>query len=496
VLLHSYASHRSRWLILGSLVLSAVGILAVMQWTESSEKTDGPNPERVPSGRPANLLILGGGPTPDLNQVSIEQDVALAVETVGPAAAVLYSGGPGTLGVRVLDAARLKAPSLRVALGNIFAPREGRASRYRPTTLRVTGAANAKNLSTALAAMPVSPDPLLLYLAGHGDRGDTAAGNRLSLWGRKDLLSAELAVVLDAIERPVRVVASMCFSGGFAELVFKAGDPGQGPTSRDRCGLFAAPWDLVASGCDPDPNRRSQEGFAVHFFTALRGTDRHGKILPRASIDFDGDGQISLLEAHTRVQIVSESADVPTTTSGRWLEYVAPAGGRMEPVALPEEQVIVETLSRRLDMTVREADAQLRTALDRLALDEQAIIEGEQDIEVAYQALAAAMLGRWPVIDDPWHPDYDAMLSTHATAIVDFLESSAEARAYFDGIAQLGTKDDFLYQQQRRSAQLERLVRAAYTLEAAGQLKARGGAEWETFRRLRQCERWVPDLAP
>jgi hypothetical protein len=477
------------------VALSAAGILAVVQFNELSEQTDGANPERVPSGRAANLLVLGGGPTPALNQVSIEQDVALAIETVGPAAAVLYSGGPNTLGVRVLDEARLKTPSLRVALGNIFAPREGRASRYRPTTLRVTGAASPKNLTKALAAMPASADPFVLYLAGHGDRGDNAAGNRLSLWGRNDLLSAELAVMLDDVDRPVRVVGSMCFSGGFAELVFKAGDPGQGATERDRCGLFAAPWDLVASGCDPDPNRRSQEGFAVHFFNALRGTDRHGKKLPRTSIDFDGDGQVSLLEAHTRVQIVSESADVPTTTSGRWLEYVAPAGGRTEPVDLPEERVVVETLTRRLDMTVREADAQLRTALDRLALDEQAIIDGEQDIEVAYQALSAAMLARWPVIDDPWHPDYDAMLHTHTRAITDFLELSAEARAYFDALEQLETKDAFLYQQQRRSAQLERLVRAAYTLEAAGQLKARGGAEWETFRRLRQCERWVPDLA-
>jgi len=44
----------------------------------------------------------------------------------------------------------------------------------------------------------------------------------------------------------------------------------------------------------------------------------------------------------------------------------------------------------------------------------------------------------------------------------------------------------------QRSAKLERLVRAVETRTLAGQLRARGGADWTAYQRLLECERWVP----
>ena len=82
------------------------------------------------------------------------------------------------------------------------------------------------------------------------------------------------------------------FSGGLGELVFVAGDETQGPSTATRCGVFAAPWDLEATGCDPNPDRAAQESYALHLLHALRGEDREGHALPKPQLDLDGDGTI------------------------------------------------------------------------------------------------------------------------------------------------------------------------------------------------------------
>src|SRR4029077_2773259 len=105
-----------------------------------------------------------------------------------------------------------------------------------------------------------------------------------------------------------------------------------GPAGSVRCGLFASTWDREASGCDPDPDRREQESYPLHFLHALRAEDRDGHPLNRDDLDLDHDGTISLLEAHTRARIMDASIDVPTTTSERWLRGVAPASGPTSPV--------------------------------------------------------------------------------------------------------------------------------------------------------------------
>jgi hypothetical protein len=124
--------------------------------------------------------------------------------------------------------------------------------------------------------------------------------------------------------RPVRVVLTSCFSGGFAELAFAGADAGKRELAAGRCGLFAATAEREASGCDPNPDRAAQEGYGLHFLQALQGRDRAGAV---AAIDLDGDGKVSLLEAHARARIASAGIDVPTSTSERWLRATPGAAG-------------------------------------------------------------------------------------------------------------------------------------------------------------------------
>lgn len=440
-------------------------------------------------------IAVGGGADPVSTQVSLEQDLALAQRVLGPDGVVLFAGGAHAQGVQVLRKEPLGDPLL-LDLGALLDPRDGRESRYRlPKLATAAPATRAGALAALTAALGAGTDPLLLYVASHGEPGASARENRLNLWGGANLTVADLAALLDGAPaaRPVRVVITACYAGGFADLAFAGADPDRGAAAGQRCGLFAAEWDQESSGCDANPNRREQEGYGIHFLHALRGEARDGTALPRAAIDFDGDGVISLLEAHTRVRIASAAFDVPTSTSERWLRQVAPDGGRAVPVALPEEDAVIAALSTQLGLSDA-ASARARAEEIERGLDDAdaALADAEARENERYAALRIALLERWPVLDDPWHPDFAPTVAAHRDAIRAALDTAPEALAYRstrDAADQLALRFDEL---RTRRAPVVRLVRAYDTRVLAGRLQAVGGPAWAQYQRLLACERSAP----
>ena len=447
----------------------------------------------LPAGAIATRwLAAGGGSAPEFNQVSIEQDLGLVPEVLGrEGGLLLFAGGRGTGGVQVAATGEAEADALAGQLAELFAPRGGRAANYRTTTLDVDAAATVDNVLAALTTATATAEatPLVVYLAGHGAPGETPGDTAIDLWGQSPLRAVDLATTLDAGPREARVVITSCFSGGFGELAFVGGDA-TGQAARGRCGLFAATAEREASGCDPNPDRAAQQGYGLHFLNALRGLDRDGQ---PAAIDVDGDGRVSLLEAHTRVRVASAGIDVPTTTSDRWLRARAPGlRGRSVAVTLPEEQAVIAALGELGDeIAARTALAQVEKDMSEVTgrIDQAGAAE-----DAAYRQVAADLLARWPVLDDPWHPDFAATLAAGRAAIAAHLASSpayaAFAAARVDGEA----AQTELAAGMGRSARLERLVRAYETVRLAGRLKARGGADWRTYEALLACERWAPTL--
>lgn len=448
--------------------------------------------------RPPHWIAAASGAVPELNQVSLEQDMALAAEVFGDGGRVLFGSGPKTATVQVLAPDRRSDP-VSTALGELFSPRSGRGLRYRPTRLR---GADPATVDTVLAAIDHAiaggPDPLLLYLGGHGNIGEQARFNSVSLWEQSDLTVAELAGRLDRSPRPVRLVVTTCFSGGFGELAFRDADPSQGATVVDRCGLFAAPWDLEATGCDPNPDRAGQEGYGLHFLNALRGRDRGGQPLPKGALDLDGDGAISLLEAHTRARIASPSADIPTTTTERWLRHAAPPQGPEQPVALPEEDAVVHALAKQLGLEGRASQAyvELQRFDDDLEGIGRRLEEAQWQEDQAYRIAAADLLARWPVLDDPWHPEQPRVIATHREAIAGHLEQSDSYAQYLDARAAVDGLHQRLWDTRRSAAPYERLTRALDNRKLARRLHAKGGDDWSTYERMLACERFVPRTAP
>ena len=471
-------------------------------------------------------MIAGGGSLPGSNQVSIEQDLGLAEAVFsGSPGLLLFAGGPGTRTVQVqreaAEPGELSAelsgklsgklsgelsadPSaespgdpLALALADLFAPRAGRGAHYRKTTLPASGEATAASILGVLGPALEQPaeQPFVLFIAGHGEIGQSARDNYIALWGGSRLGVRELAEVVDGGVRPLVLVLTTCFSGGFAELAFAAADPEQGAAMTPRCGLFSSTWDLEASGCDPNPDRSAQEGYGLHFLAALRGQDRHGRALAKEVLDLDGDGDISLLEAHARARITAMGIGVPTTTSERWLREVAPATGQSVDVLLPEENAVIRALSTELGLDPSEPEV----AVSELAQREKRIDERKASLWAAQQAedraygeAAAALLGRWPVLDDPWHPDFAAMYSGARLEIAEHLRTSPSYRAYLNARAEAGRVQVEISDLRHEAARYERLARALETRRLAGRLARRGGPGWAHYERLLACERALP----
>jgi hypothetical protein len=445
---------------------------------------------------PLRWLAAAGGSIPEQNQISIAQDLELARQVLGPGGRVLFGAGAGSPSVQVLADAP-PADALVLVLADLFAPRGGRDATYREPELLIDDAATRATVIAALhTAVSEGSDPLVVLLGGHGLAGEAPRDNVISLWGGADLGVVDLADALERAERPVLVVATTCFSGGFAEIAFAGADSARGAAATPRCGLFAAPWDLEASGCDPDPDRSVHEGYGVHWLHALRGQDRTGAALPKGAIDLDGDGTITALEAHTRVRMAADTADVPTTTAERWLRHAAPTAGASIAVALPEEHAVVRQLAARLGLEGREHEAaaeleRLQAAID--ALDGRLQTAGEDEDE-AYRAAAADVLARWPVLDDPWHPEFSATLERARPAIEIHLETSETYAAYLAARTRVDSLGAKVWDLRRRAAPYERLARAHETIELAGRLRAAGGPAFTTYEQILACERTPIDV--
>jgi hypothetical protein len=455
---------------------------------------------RVP--RDLAWLAFGGGSDPLSNQVSMAQDLELAGSVLAGRGFTMFASGPGApLAIERSDVP-LDDPheDVTLALARLFGPAGAEHVRYQASTLPVDAPATRDHVVEALSSALEGggSTPLVILAASHGERGATARENELSLWGGWSLSVEDVAELLDHAytPRPTRWVVTACYGGGFAELAFVEGKPQRGLRSADHCGLFAAPWDDQSSGCDPNPDRRQQDAYAIHFFSALRGEARDGRD-HLAEIDVDKDARVGLLEAHAWARIHSHSFDVPTTTAERFLREFARSyeGERSTTPSEPEELAVVRALSSELELDgEREARAKL-AELDRILADVRAQLDEAQRLsDDSYFALRVAVLERWPLIEHAWEPRTRVLLEREGARIQQMLTDSELARGYATAERELADAAGQHDAVRVTRARVLRLVRAHETLRLASVLKRRNGARYEHYQALRRCERYVPDV--
>lgn len=439
-------------------------------------------------------LIIGGGDAPESTEVSIEQNVALAAKTLPEPVTVLFAGGADALSVRVEEPIA-PTPTVLTELGDLFAPRAGRRSHYRASTLPAVHPADVASLESRLtAALGAGTAPLFVYVAAHGGQGETAKGNTIATWGGDGLTVGRMAELSDGAKRPLRMVVTTCFSGGFADLAFEGADETKGAAKADRCGLLSGTWDRETSGCDPNPDRDAQESYSLYMLQALGGHDRKGKALALASVDFDGDGRIGLLDAHTYARIHARSIDVPTSTSERYLRSVSTERATPDLAVVPEEAATIRELGKALGIygEISLNETWTKTQATMTALDED-LTTANEAVDDTSAALITAVLGRWPVLDDPYHPDFPDMFRTQSDQIGNVLHDSALGKAFKTAQSTANAKEYDYADGLVREAQLLRLMRAYETLALATSLKAHGGEAWDHYQALLACERTIPE---
>ena len=484
---------------MGGAVALMAAVAGVAVWVgddgDSEVSADAPI---EPAGSALRWIALGGGATPETNEVSIEDDLLHVARVFGGDGVTFYAAGPQTRAVRVESAPteeRAK-PTLEEELGALFAPRRGRYSQYRPTRIANSRPADpAALLSLLTTQVGASNTPLTVWLAGHGDQGERPQDNVIVTWANRAITPAQLADAVRAAKRRTRIVVTTCFSGGFAELAFDKADEAAGAVHGDVCGLFAATWDLEAGGCDPDPRRGVHDGYGVHFLNALGGQRADGTAIDPTVVDVDSDGQVSLLDAHTFARIASHSIDVPTTTSERWLRASAPKSPAVEPMVLAHEDAVIGTLAPAHGVaTLDEAGLRARvTALsDEITAATQKEAAAMADENDAFADLSAELLGRWPVLDDRWHRQWQEQVDTNRDEIQRALTMSHAAKAMLDAAARVDAAGMERAALEVRRAPLLRVLRAFETKRLAAAMQAKGGDDWATFQKLRRCENSAP----
>ena len=112
---------------------------------------------------------------------------------------------------------------------------------------------------------------------------------------------------------PVTLVMAQCFSGGFANVIFRKANPGAPLNGRVIAGFFAAESDREAAGCGTETNSPLYQDFSSYFFGALCGRDKLGNHVTGA--DYDGNGKVSCYDAYCYAMIHDDSIDTPVCTS-------------------------------------------------------------------------------------------------------------------------------------------------------------------------------------
>jgi thiol-disulfide isomerase/thioredoxin len=146
-------------------------------------------------------------------------------------------------------------------------------------------------------------DTLCLYVTDHGTKNnDDLSNNRITLWGKNQYLDvSELRRLIARLDPDVRVVQlmSQCYSGSFAELMYR--QPDDPLPSGKVCGFFSSTAERPAYGCYPENRNRENVGHSFRFIEALA-----------AGRDFAG--------AHNEVLVSDDTPDVPLKTSDVYLE--------------------------------------------------------------------------------------------------------------------------------------------------------------------------------
>jgi hypothetical protein len=465
------------------------------------------------------FLILGGGPNVYSNQVFFEKNVAFfraTLEQVGLAnepQTLLFGSGMDHGATRDISYVDPKEapPRVNSLLNQILDGKSEVDVNYRPHDVpRVNGPATKKEITdwfTNTGATLKKGDKLFLYITGHGGGSSNPTEpfrSNISLWNNDSLSVRELRRLLDKvqIDVPVMMVMVQCYSGGFADLVFNEGFSKNQVCPQSRAGFFATMSNLTASGCTTSASEESYADYSTYFFAALGARDRMGHAIEKSRIDLDGDGKISLAEAHAYAQINAESVDIPTCTSDSFLRrivaidtagafkdqtYTRLRGKSMRATqsavldALAEQLKLADRKPDLLD-SVRDLDSADATEMRRQSDQRRRVA---RNYDRARNDLRGMLENRWPELAAPWHPRVASIVREQSDEIIKAVESHPAYQRMTKTGAQLDLIDEKTDHLEIEHAKCQRFIRVLENIALEQRLPE---DRKEAFARIIQAE--------
>ena len=451
-------------------------------------------------------ILIGGGNSLANSQAQIELNVKWVRELLegspGREVEVFYSDGDDPGADVVVQHPLQDADSELHPLARVFGAQDVNGEERRNHRVgTVAGGTSAGTLVPALQRRFASlraGDSLTMVYNGHGsvDRQDPTA-NALMLWGdtRLDVrgLHAMLAGVDPAV--PARWVFTQCFSGAFHRLAYR--DPGRGLELAEgqRCGFTAESAWRMAEGCSASVAVGDYRDYTTFFFAALSGRTRQGEPLP-APADTDGDGRVSLREAHHYAVRHAYSTDLSRATSEDYLETWEPwfLRWQADARALPDNEFarIATAVAQREGIDpggatgIRQARLAARTSHERLLAERR-----ELRAQAARHAGAVRdpLLRRWPALAHPHTGGYLDTLRREQDAIVAWIAGHEAYPALRRAQQQLASLETRLLNAARRLAQVDKVARLRRLARLRHAFDTHASpAERSQYERLVACE--------
>jgi hypothetical protein len=446
------------------------------------------------------VLIIGGGYAREGNQASLEKNVLFAQRVLGEAgvaaaqqAVYFADGDDAAADLQVLDV--MAVPQANRLMAEFFGDEDDLGLTYRNHAVPgVRGSTRKASLAAWFAqagSQMQRGDRLLLYVTAHGQRSNDRENpheTAISLWDNQELRVSELAALLDQLPDGVSVTAIMvqCYTGGFARLIYKGADPQQGLSPQLRCGFFATVQDRVAAGCTPDVDKASYVEYSSYFWEAVGGQSQSGETIVRP--DYDGDGRVSLAEAHAYTVLHAETVDLPLTTSGEFLSEWSQFADEEHPelladdapydavreLATPAERAVLDGLSTQLGLEGKDRIA----AAARAGGESRRFRRGQrgrrpgQGARRLREEIANDLRGRWPELSNVLNPGAIALVTTRSQEFVAAVEGHPRYAEYRqENAAAAGAADP-----QKRRVKYERLVATAEDVILRENLRRLGDA--------------------
>ena len=456
---------------------------------------------------PLYALIVGGGPDVDNNAAQIEGHVHFVAGLL-PAATkriVLFADGKAdhesvSYADPSDDADAQRA--LAVLLANDDAA-EPLLTRVPKLGVALDGPARLQEFRRTLAKLSTQaskePAPLLLYFAGHGTQDEkNETDTAYDLWDGDSLKVHALAAEVARLPRqvPVVLVMAQCFSGAFADLLFRGGDPKGVLVEQNIAGFFSARKDREASGCSYETERDDYQDFSSYFFGALCGHDRFGGVVGGA--DYDGDGAVSLHEAFCYALIHDPSADTPVCTSDAFLRRFAPlpdAAIYGTPykdawqAGTAAQRAALDALSAQLGLA---GETRALAAFDRLTYGDpiarpslvKSQGEAKEKLNAVRQTALGPLFAHWPALR--WGGQSRDEQKALAGATEEFARNEALRRALLEAEKAHEQADEAVDDEE---AALQRFAGLYEHIVEARSLRAHGSDETKTqFERLWKAE--------